>query len=214
MQRIVVIDYGMGNLRSVSKAIECVAANDEVLVTADLAIIASADRIVCPGQGAAADCMAALSSAGLVDAVKELIGSRPFMGICMGLQVLLTRSEENDGIDCMNVLSGEVKRFSQPLTDSEGQRLKVPHMGWSKVTHAKSHPMWDGIADGSRYYFAHSYYCVPQSLDSVVGSCEYGSEFAVAVADKNLFACQFHPEKSARDGLQLLRNFVSWNGAA
>lgn len=214
MQRIVVIDYGMGNLRSVSKAIECVAANDEVVVTADVNIIASADRIVCPGQGAAADCMAALKQAGLVDAVKELIGSRPFMGICMGLQVLLTRSEENNGIDCMNVLPGEVKRFSQPLVDSDGTRLKVPHMGWSKVTQTRSHPMWAGISDGSRYYFAHSYYCVPQEQASVVGRCEYGEEFAVAVAHKNLFACQFHPEKSAGDGLQLLRNFVAWDGAA
>lgn len=214
MQRIVVIDYGMGNLRSVSKAIECVAADDEVLVTADLALIASADRIVCPGQGAAADCMAALTNAGLVDSVKELIGTRPFMGICMGLQVLLTHSEENDGIDCMNVLPGEVKRFNKPLIDSDGTRLKVPHMGWSKVSHAMSHPMWDGISDGSRYYFAHSYYCAPENSASVVGTCEYGIEFAVAMAQKNLFACQFHPEKSARDGLQLLRNFVAWDGAA
>lgn len=220
MQRIAVIDYGMGNLRSVSKAIESVAPDDEVLVTADPVLIASADRIVCPGQGAAADCMAALNGANLVEPIKEIIGSRPFMGICMGLQVLLTHSEENDGIDCMNVLAGKVKRFNRPLTDTEGQRLKVPHMGWSKVNHSQahsshpSHPMWSGISDGARFYFAHSYYCAPDNKDSVVGSCVYGIEFAVAMAATNLFACQFHPEKSASDGLQLLRNFVAWDGAA
>lgn len=213
MQRIAVIDYGMGNLRSVSKAIECVATNDEVVVTADPAIITSADRVVCPGQGAAADCMKALGDAGLVEPIKQLIGSRPFMGICMGLQVLLTHSEENNGIDCMNVLPGQVKRFNHPLLDSSNQRLKVPHMGWSKVTHAQTHPMWKGINDGARYYFAHSYYCVPDDHASVVGHCEYGIEFAVAMAAEQLFACQFHPEKSATDGLQLLRNFVGWDGA-
>lgn len=214
MQRIAVIDYGMGNLRSVSKAIECVAKNDEVLITSDPELIASADRIVCPGQGAAADCMAALNRAGLIEPIQQIIGSRPFMGICMGLQVLLTHSQENDGVACMNVLPGQVKRFDQPLIDAQGRRLKVPHMGWSKVKHSKTHPMWNGIADGARYYFAHSYYCDPDNDDSVVGSCEYGIAFSVAVAAENLFACQFHPEKSAADGLQLLENFVAWDGAA
>jgi len=214
MQRIAVIDYGMGNLRSVSKAIECVAENAEVLVSSDSQLISSADRIVCPGQGAAADCMAALTDAGLTQTIKDLIGSRPFMGICMGLQVLLTRSEENDGVDCMNVIPGQVSRFEKPLIDDAGNRLKVPHMGWSEVSHTLAHPMWEGIKDSARYYFAHSYYCKPDGKDSVVGSCHYGIDFAVAVADKNLFACQFHPEKSARDGLQLLRNFVAWDGKA
>jgi len=214
MQRIAVIDYGMGNLRSVSKAIECVAPDDDVIVTADSALISSADRIVCPGQGAAADCMAALNDANLVEPIKEVIGSRPFMGICMGLQVLLTHSEENDGIDCINLLPGQVKRFNKPLTDTDNQRLKVPHMGWSKVNHSQAHPLWNGINDGARYYFAHSYYCAPDDKDSVVGSCLYGIEFSVAMAAKNLFACQFHPEKSANDGLQLLRNFVAWDGVA
>lgn len=214
MQRIAVIDYGMGNLRSVSKAIESVAENDEVVVTSDAEVIASADRIVCPGQGAAADCMAALTDAKLIEPIQELIGSRPFMGICMGLQVLLTHSEENDGIDCMNVLPGQVKRFNHPLTDSGGQRLKVPHMGWSKVTQTKPHPMWNSIDDDSRYYFAHSFYCAPDDQASVVGSCDYGHRFAVAMTHANLFACQFHPEKSARNGLQLLSNFVKWDGEA
>ena len=214
MQRIAVIDYGMGNLRSVSKAIECVAENHEVVVTANPDVIASADRVVCPGQGAAADCMEALNKADLSESIKALIGTKPFMGICMGLQVLLTHSEENGGIECINAVPGQVKRFDHPLIDADGVRLKVPHMGWSPVAHAKAHPMWDGIDDQARYYFAHSYYCVPDNSDRVVGGCEYGIEFAVALADKNLFACQFHPEKSARDGLQLLRNFVAWDGNA
>ena len=206
MQRIAVIDYGMGNLRSVSKAIECVADNAEVLVTSDAKLISAADRIVCPGQGAAADCMAALNDANLINTVKDLIGSRPFLGICMGLQVLLTRSEENDGIDCMNVVPGQVKRFQSPLLDANGERLKVPHMGWSPVTHSVSHPLWDNITNEARFYFAHSYYCAPNDQSSVVGQCNYGIEFAVAIAGQQLFACQFHPEKSAKDGLQLLRN--------
>jgi len=218
MQRIAVIDYGMGNLRSVSKAIECVAPNDEVLVTSNSKQIASADRIVCPGQGAAADCMAALNDAQLVEPIKAIIGTRPFMGICMGLQVLLSQSEENGGVDCMNVLPGQVKRFGRPLMSSDHQRLKVPHMGWSEVKQtqslSQSHSMWNGISDGARFYFAHSYYCVPDDVMSVVGSCVYGNEFCVAVAAKQLFACQFHPEKSGKDGLQLLRNFVAWDGAA
>ncbi len=223
MQRIVVIDYGMGNLRSVSKAIESVADGDEVVVTSDADIIASADRIVCPGQGAAADCMAALGDAGVVESIQQLMGSRPFMGICMGLQVLLTHSEENEGIDCLNLLPGQVRRFDNPLfdqtkfdktkPDEHAQRLKVPHMGWSKVDQARSHPLWSGIDDGARFYFAHSYYCAPDSDEAVVGRCNYGKEFAVAVAQTKLFACQFHPEKSARDGLQLLRNFISWDGS-
>ena len=214
MQRIAVLDYGMGNLRSVAKAIETVAPDDEVLVTADPESINSADRIVCPGQGAAADCMAALASANLVESIQQLIGTRPFMGICMGLQVLLTHSEENNGTACIDVIKGKVNRFDQPLIDVHKQRLKVPHMGWSRVRHAAKHAMWDKIDDNARFYFAHSYYCVPDDATCVVGSCEYGLEFAVALARQNVFACQFHPEKSARDGLQLLRNFVSWNGTA
>lgn len=212
MQRIVVIDYGMGNLRSVSKAIESVATDSEVVVTSEADLIASADRIVCPGQGAAADCMLALTNAGVIEPIKALIGTRPFMGICMGLQVLLTHSEENGGVDCMNLIPGQVKRFDNPLLDEAGNRLKVPHMGWSQVQHARSHPLWDGIADGSRYYFAHSYYCEPDDSASVVGRCQYGKDFSVALATAQVFACQFHPEKSARDGLQLLKNFVSWDG--
>lgn len=212
MQRIAVIDYGMGNLRSVSKAIEHVAPNDEVLVSADATVITSADLIVCPGQGAAADCMAALSESGLAQTISEVMGSRPFLGICMGYQVLLTKSDENNGVDCLNVVPGKVVRFSDPLSDKFGGRLKVPHMGWSRVRQTSKHPMWKGIEDESRFYFAHSYYCVPDQDNVITGICQYGHEIAVSVSQTNLFACQFHPEKSAKDGLQLLKNFTRWDG--
>jgi len=214
MQIIAVIDYGMGNLRSVAKAIECVADDHNVLVTSNPQEILSADKIVCPGQGAAADCMSALSNANLIEPIKQVVGTRPFLGICMGLQVLLTASDENNGVACMNIIPGHVHRFSNPLLSADGERLKVPHMGWSKVSQTAAHPMWQGIENDARFYFAHSYYCKPKEIDAVVGSCFYGHEFSVVLAQRNLFACQFHPEKSAKDGLQLLKNFVSWNGAA
>ena len=212
MQRIAVIDYGMGNLHSVSKAVEHVAPGDEVLVTDDEALIRSADRILCPGQGAAADCMAAINQHGLTQLLTELVATRPFLGICMGYQVLFDRSEENGGVDCLGVVSGQVKRFATPLHAPDGARLKVPHMGWSMVRHAKDHPLWDGIADESRFYFAHSYYCVPSEQTCISGICDYGQDIAVSVAQGSVFACQFHPEKSADTGLRLLHNFVVWDG--
>lgn len=211
MQRIAVVDYGMGNLRSVSKALEAVAPNHDVVVTSSASVIAASDKIVCPGQGAAADCMQALAAAELVDTIKNTVGQQPFFGICMGMQVLFDSSEENSGVQCMGLVPGQVKRFAQPHLDSDGARLKVPHMGWSKVGQSP-HAMWHNINNDSRFYFAHSYYCVPEKTDNVAGACLYGHEFAVAIFDKNLFACQFHPEKSSDDGLQLLANFVAWDG--
>ena len=212
MQRIAVIDYGMGNLRSVSKALEHVAPDADVVVSADADVIANADRIVCPGQGAAADCMNALRDSGLIQTIVETVETKPFLGICMGLQVLLSRSEENGGIECIDIIEGSVARFAEPLINSNGQRLKVPHMGWSQVEQRRQHAMWEGIEDGSRFYFAHSFYCVPADEEAVVGRCTYGHAFAAAVARPGLFACQFHPEKSAADGLQLLANFTRWDG--
>ena len=212
MQRIAVIDYGMGNLHSVSKAIEHVAAGDEVVVTDDASVIRAADRIVCPGQGAAADCMEAIHEHKLSELVTELVDSRPFLGICMGYQVLFDHSAENDGIDCLSIVPGKVQRFNHPLLDAAGVRLKVPHMGWSQVSQSMEHPLWHGIEDSSRFYFAHSYYCVPEHSECVSGYCDYGSRIAVSVAQDKIFACQFHPEKSAENGLQLLRNFVQWDG--
>ena len=216
MQRIAVIDYGMGNLRSVSKAVEHVAPNDSVQVTSDANIIKEADRIICPGQGAAADCMQALRDHELVSAIKDVSQTRPFFGICMGLQVLLSRSDENGGVDCLDVLQGSVKRFAAPLVSATGERLKVPHMGWSPVVrtdaHHGGHPMWQGIPEGTRFYFAHSYFCVPSNDEHVAAHTDYGQPIAVALAADNVFACQFHPEKSSDSGLKLLENFVRWKG--
>jgi len=212
MQRIAVVDYGMGNLRSVSKALEAVAPDHNVVVTSDASVIAAADKIVCPGQGAAADCMQALAACDLVETIKSAVGQQPFFGICMGMQVLLNSSEENSGVQCMGVVPGKVKRFAQPLLDNNGTRLKVPHMGWSKVGQSLEHAMWHNVNNNSRFYFAHSYFCEPDNSKSIAGTCEYGHKFAVALFDKNLFACQFHPEKSSDDGLQLLANFVAWDG--
>ena len=212
MQRIAVIDYGMGNLRSVSKALERVAPDDEVVVSADAAVIGASDRIVCPGQGAARDCMAALHASGLGRVVLDTVDTRPFLGICMGLQVLLGESDENGGVACLGVVPGRVVRFDDPLVDANGERLKVPHMGWSPVRRTREHALWSGIDDGARFYFAHSYVCEPDDAALVAGTCQYGREFAVALAYPGFFACQFHPEKSARDGLRLLANFVAWDG--
>ena len=213
MQRIAVIDYGMGNLRSVSKALETVAPDDEVLVSSEADQIAAADRIVCPGQGAARDCMRALHETGMGAVVERVIDTRPFLGICMGYQVLLSRSEENEGVACLDLVPGEVRRFDTPLHDTDGQRLKVPHMGWSPVAQCGLHPLWSGIDDGARFYFAHSYYCVPAETGLVSGRTTYGPSFAASVARPNVFACQFHPEKSAADGLRLLANFTTWDGS-
>ena len=211
MQRIAVIDYGMGNLRSVSKAIEHVAPEADVVVSADADVIEAADKIVCPGQGAAADCMAALRDSGLSGTIGDMVGSRPFLGICMGYQVLFSASDENNGTQCLNIIPGRVKRFSDPLI-AGGNRLKVPQMGWNEVQQVRHHAMWSDIPDRARFYFAHSYYCIPEDETIVTGNCDYGHNFAVAVAMPNLFACQFHPEKSAATGLQLLRNFTLWDG--
>lgn len=212
MQRIAVVDYGMGNLHSVSKAVEHVAPDADVVITDNASVIQEADRVVCPGQGAAADCMAAIHDHKLTSVLQDVVTSRPFLGICMGYQVLFNHSAENDGVDCLGVVAGKVMRFARPLLTESGERLKVPHMGWSKVTQAIEHPLWHSIANESRFYFAHSYYCVPEQSSCISGYCDYGSRIVVSIALENVFACQFHPEKSADNGLQLLRNFVKWDG--
>ncbi len=209
-QTIAVIDYGMGNLRSVAKAVEHVAdAGDRVLVTDDPKQILSADRVLFPGQGAARDCMAAISDHHLNQAILDAAASKPFLGICMGLQVLMERSEENGGTELLTLLPGQVRHFDRNLKE-QGKRLKIPHMGWNKVRHAADHPLWQKIQQESRFYFVHSYFVVPQDREIIAATTDYGVTFTSAVAKENLFAVQFHPEKSARDGLMLLRNFVQW----
>lgn len=210
-QKIAVIDYGMGNLRSVSKAIEHVAGNAQVRTTDDPGYIAAADRVVFPGQGAARDCMAAISDHHLNQAILQAAASKPFLGICMGLQVLMRHSEENGGTDLLNLFAGEVKRFDGLAMGDNGLPLKIPHMGWSPVHQLASHPLWEGIADQSRFYFVHSYRVVPEDVSVIAATTDYGVRFTSAVASDKLFATQFHPEKSADTGLQLLRNFVNWD---
>ena len=209
-QRIAVIDYGMGNLRSVSKAVAHVAPDAEVRVTDDHAYIKAADRVVFPGQGAARDCMLAISDHHLNRAILEAAASKPFLGICMGLQVLLTRSEENDGTDLLGLYPGQVKRFDGTAMGDNGLPLKIPHMGWSPVRQVQAHPLWAGIEDDARFYFVHSYRVIPEDVSLIAATTDYGVRYASALAHENLFATQFHPEKSAADGLRLLRNFVDW----
>ena len=209
-RKIAVIDYGMGNLRSVSKAIEHVAGDAEVRVTDDPAWIRAAERVVFPGQGAARDCMAAIGEHHLDEAVLEAARSKPFLGICMGLQVLMEFSEENGGTPLLGLFPGRVKRFDGTAMGDNGLPLKIPHMGWSPVDQRRAHPLWQGIPDGGRFYFVHSYRVVPEDPSLVVATTDYGVRFTSAIARDNLFACQFHPEKSADNGLRLLKNFVEW----
>ncbi len=208
---IVVIDYGMGNLRSVSKAIEHVAdADDKVHVTDDPELIKSADRVVFPGQGAARDCMAAISEHHLNQAVLEAAHNKPFLGICMGLQVLMEFSEENDGTKLLGLFPGKVRHFPEGV-DEHGQRMKIPHMGWNRVQQLNPHPLWEGIEQNSRFYFVHSYYVDPENSGLTAGTTDYSATFASVIARDNLFATQFHPEKSADAGLRLLQNFINWD---
>ena len=210
-QKIAVIDYGMGNLRSVSKAIEHVADDAEVRTTDDPKYIAAADRVVFPGQGAARDCMAAIGEHHLNQAILAAAASKPFLGICMGLQVLMRHSEENGGTGLLGLFGGEVKRFDGLAMGDNGLPLKIPHMGWSPVHQQVAHPLWEGIADESRFYFVHSYRVVPEDVSVIAATTDYGVRFTSAIARDNLFATQFHPEKSADTGLQLLHNFVNWS---
>jgi len=197
-----VVDYGMGNLRSVSKALERVAPRAEVLVTADPETILASERVVVPGQGAMPDCMRQLGASGAREAVVEAARTKPFLGICIGLQMLFEQGEEGDAAG-LGVLPGRVPRFKV-------QGLKIPHIGWNEVMQERSHPLWAGIPDRSRFYFVHSYYPEPAERSLTAGSCTYGVSFTCAVARDNIFAVQFHPEKSQNSGLQLLSNFVQW----
>lgn len=208
-QNIAVIDYGMGNLFSVVKAVEYVAtAEDRVILTSCPEEVSKADRIVFPGQGAAKDCMAELNKRGLADVVRETAATKPFLGICMGLQVLMTHSDENDGVDCLDIFAGNVQHFPRNM----GQELKIPHMGWNNLQQTRAHPLWDNIADESMFYFVHSYTVVPDDKQLTVAECDYGIKFTAAIAKDNIFAIQCHPEKSANHGLQLFTNFLQWNG--
>ena len=214
MNTIAVIDYGMGNLRSVAKALEHVVPDGtRVEVTSSPETVFAADRIVFPGQGAARDCMHELKSRGLDEVISEVSRQKPFLGVCMGMQVLMEYSEENQGTDCLGVYPGRVRYFGDEMTDAAtGLRLKIPHMGWNQVRQTRQHPLWKDIEQDSRFYFVHSYYVDPVDETLIAGETEYGRVFTSVIARENVFAIQAHPEKSAAAGLQLLRNFTRWNG--
>jgi glutamine amidotransferase len=211
MNKIVVVDYGMGNLRSVAQALMHVAPEAEVTVSAQADAIRAADRIVLPGQGAMPDCMQSLRDSGLLEALMEAVRNKPLFGVCVGEQMLFDSSEEGNA-RCLGLLPGKVVKFQlDGQIQPDGSRFKVPQMGWNQVRQLKSHPIWDGVADGSYFYFVHSYYAVPDQMDHALGETVYGLPFCCAAGRDNIFATQFHPEKSASAGLQLYKNFVHWN---
>lgn len=209
MVDIAIVDYGMGNLRSVSKALEYVAPDATISVTSDPAVVDQAQRVVVPGQGAMPNCMRQLEVRGLRNAVIRASENKPFLGICIGLQMLFCKSEEGD-VEGLGILPGKVVHFLSADTATNNQRLKVPHMGWNQVQQVTPHPLWDGVEDNTRFYFVHSYYVEPEDVAPVVAQSRYPFPFACAVAKDNIFAVQFHPEKSHLAGLTLLKNFTTW----
>ncbi|NBV76024.1 MAG: imidazole glycerol phosphate synthase subunit HisH [Methylococcaceae bacterium] len=211
MSSVVVIDYGMGNLHSIAKALQHADSAVTVTVSADPVVIAQADRVVFPGVGAMRDCMQALQSSGLDQVIKQVATTKPLLGICLGMQALLSDSEEGGLISCLNLFPGHVRRFADDLLDAQGERLKIPHMGWNQVQQ-HPHPLWEGIPQDSRFYFVHSYYAIPDQAAHIIATSEYPQAFTCAIARDNIFAVQFHPEKSQTVGLRLLHNFLNWNG--
>lgn len=210
MTDIAIVDYGMGNLRSVQKALEHVAPTASVVVTSDPVVVRKAQRVVVPGQGAMRNCMHELESRGLREAVIDAAIHKPFLGICIGLQMLFEKSEEGDA-EGLSILPGKVVHFpASAMITSEGRKLKVPHMGWNQVYQTQKHPLWNDISKDARFYFVHSYYVEAADSTSIAAQSNYPFSFTCAVAKDNIFAVQFHPEKSQHAGLTLLRNFATW----
>ncbi len=226
MNKVAVIDYGMGNLHSVAKAVEYVGQNVAVSVTSDARTILDADHVIFPGVGAIRDCMGEIRRLGIDEIVAEVIRNKPLLAVCVGMQALMDSSEENNGVACLGMVSGRVRYFGNAqhdsdkgagsrageLLDVDGKRLKVPHMGWNIVKQTDKHPLWSDIEDNSRFYFVHSYYVELGAQEKASGITEYGVPFTAALNKGNIFAVQFHPEKSQHSGLQLLRNFLGWDG--
>jgi glutamine amidotransferase len=216
MNKVAVIDYGMGNLHSVAKAVEHVGRElgeeTEVIVTPDAKLIASANRVIFPGVGAIRDCMAEINRLNVGQIVEDAMKTKPVLAICVGMQALMEHSEENEGVDCLGFVQGNVRYFGDDLADEEGKRLKVPHMGWNKVSQTQAHPLWKDVPDNSRFYFVHSYYVNIDDATKITSTTSYGKEFVATLADDNIFATQFHPEKSQIVGLTLLKNFLQWGG--
>lgn len=220
MSQVAIIDYGMGNLHSVASALQHIAPTTEVRITSDAGEIARADRVIFPGVGAMRDCMGEILKLQLDKTLREQLATgKPVLAICVGMQALVSGSDENGGVSCLNILPGQVKSFSDDQNFQQvnrdktaSNRLKVPHMGWNQVTQTLPHPLWNDIADGSRFYFVHSYFVSSPDNAAIAGRCHHGIDFIAAFARNNLFATQFHPEKSHESGLQLLKNFVGWDG--
>lgn len=209
---VAVIDYGMGNLHSVASALRQVNRDTEVLVTGDPDKILAADRVIFPGVGAIRDCMAEILRLGIGQVVAEAMHTKPVLAICVGMQALMAHSEENAGVDCLGLLPGKVVYFGDALLDVDGSRLKVPHMGWNKVHQMVPHPLWGGIPQDSRFYFVHSYYVHVEDRSLLAATTDYGVQIHAALTRDNVFTTQFHPEKSSVAGLQLLSNFLQWDG--
>ncbi|CAP40466.1 imidazole glycerol phosphate synthase subunit HisH [Bordetella petrii] len=216
MTTIAIVDYGMGNFHSVARALRFAAPDADIRICNRAADIDAADRVVFPGQGAMPDCMRTLNESGLREAVVRAARAKPLLGVCVGEQMLFEASEEGD-TPCLGLFPGKVRRFAgaqfagDDLAQNGAERLKVPHMGWNQVRQTRSHALWDGIPDHTHFYFVHSYYAAPADPALTVGETDYGVTFTCAVAAANIFAVQFHPEKSAAHGLRLYRNFVDWN---
>ncbi|ELA09469.1 imidazole glycerol phosphate synthase subunit HisH [Moraxella macacae 0408225] len=208
MTKIALLDYGMGNLHSAGKALTNVGA--DVIITQNPKQIQTCDKIVFPGVGAMKDCMAGMTKFGIDDVVKQAVFNKPIMAICVGMQALFEQSEENGGVACLKILPGHVNKFDTNLLQ-QNPELKIPHMGWNTIHGIdRSHPLWQGIAQNTHFYFVHSFYCIPKDPTILAARCEYGLDFCASVIKDNLFAVQFHPEKSHTAGLQLLKNFVDW----
>lgn len=213
MSSVAVIDYGMGNLHSVAKALEHTGRASDIRVTHEAEQILSADRVVLPGVGAIRDCIGEMRRLGIDEVVAEVIKSKPFLGVCVGMQALMEFSEENDGTECLGILPGRVNFFGDDLRDAHsGAELKVPHMGWNQVHQEHEHPLWQGIEQDSRFYFVHSYFVTTPEPAYLAATAEHGVRFAAALSHENIFAAQFHPEKSQHAGLQLYANFLDWDG--
>ncbi|GAC1625831.1 MAG: imidazole glycerol phosphate synthase subunit HisH [Nevskia sp.] len=212
MEKLGIIDYGMGNLHSLGKSLERVAGNQKIVISADPKTLLDCDRIVLPGVGGVKACMNELRRLELNELVIEAARRRPLLGICLGMQVLLERSDENGGVPALGLIPGTVERFPDPPSNSDGERLKVPHMGWNRVHQSFRHPIWSGIPDESWFYFVHSYYANPKNPQHTLGTADYVHTFTAAIARDNVVGFQFHPEKSQSVGLRLLANFATWNG--
>lgn len=212
-QSVAIIDYGMGNLHSVASALAHVSPQSQIDITADRQRIIDADRVIFPGVGAIRDCMSEIRRLNIHEVMPEIVAQgKPVLAICVGMQALVDHSEENEGVDAIGLLPGNARFFGEDMRDAGGERLKVPHMGWNQVAQNIDHPLWQSIDNNSHFYFVHSYYVEAAQASDIAGSCEYGLTFTAAMARDNLFTTQFHPEKSHTVGLQLLKNFMGWNG--